>query len=63
MNDLVKIQALLEDKADCQARLNLLPYEGSPEIKEQNGSRYLYVRKRIEKIIKCKRIYFLFIYP
>ena len=47
MNDLVKIQALLEDKADCQARLNLLPYEGSPEIKEQNGSRYLYVRKRI----------------
>ena len=47
MNDLVKIQALLEDKADCQASLNLLPYEGSPEIKEQNGSRYLYVRKRI----------------
>ena len=33
MNDLVKIQALLEDKADCQARLNLLPYDGSPEIK------------------------------
>lgn len=28
MNDLVKIQALLEDKADCQARLNLLPYDG-----------------------------------
>lgn len=47
MNDFVKIQALLEDKADCQARLNLLPYDGSPEIKEQNGSRYLYVRKRI----------------
>jgi prophage maintenance system killer protein len=47
MNDLIKIQALLEDKADCQARLNLLPYDGSPEIKEQNGSRYLYVRKRI----------------
>ena len=37
MNDLVKIQALLEAKADCQARLNLLPYDGSPEIKEQNG--------------------------
>ena len=27
--------------------MNLLPYDGSPEIKEQNGSRYLYVRKRI----------------
>lgn len=37
MNDLVKIQALLEDKADCRARLNLLPYDGFPEIKEQNG--------------------------
>ena len=37
MNDLVKIQALLEDKADCQDRLKLLPYDGSPEIKEQNG--------------------------
>lgn len=47
MNTLIKIQELLEDKADCQARLNLLPYDGSPEIKEQNGSRYLYVRKRI----------------
>lgn len=47
MNSLIKIQELLEDKADCQARLNLLPYDGSPEIKEKNGSRYLYVRKRI----------------
>lgn len=47
MNDLVKIQELLEDKADYQARLNILPYDGSPEIKELNGSRYLYVRKRI----------------
>ncbi len=47
MDNLVKIQGLLKDKADCQARLNLLPYDGSPEIKEQNGSRYLYVRRRI----------------
>lgn len=47
MDDLVKILGLLEDKADSQARLNLLPYDGSPEIKEQNGSRYLYVRKRV----------------
>ena len=47
MNDLVKIQALLEDKADCQARLTFLPYDGSPEIKDLNGSRYLYEKKRI----------------
>ena len=38
MNSLIKIQELLEDKADCQARLNLLPYDGSPEIKEKNGT-------------------------
>ena len=41
------IQELLQQKADYQARLNLLPYDGTPEIKEKNGSRYLYVRKRI----------------
>ena len=38
MNSLIKIQELLEDKTDCQARLNLLPYDGSPEIKEKNSS-------------------------
>ena len=41
------IQELLHQRADYQARLNLLPYNGNPEIKEQNGSKYLYVRKRI----------------
>lgn len=47
MNKLIQIQELLKEKADCQARLNLMPYDGSPEIKEQNGKQYLYVRKRI----------------
>lgn len=41
-----EIEELLQQRADVQARLNLIPYHGSPEIKEQNGSRYLYVRKR-----------------
>ena len=41
------IQELLQQKADYQARLNLLPYEGTPEIKEKNDGRYLYVRKRV----------------
>ena len=41
------IQELLQKKADFQARLNLLPYDGTPEIKEKNGGRYLYVRKRV----------------
>lgn len=47
MNELVQIQELLKEKADCQARLNLMPYDGSPEIKEQSGKKYLYVRKRV----------------
>ena len=47
MNKLIQIQELLKEKADCQARLNLMPYDGSPERKEQNGKQYLYVRKRI----------------
>lgn len=41
------IQELLQQKADYQARLNLLPYDGTPEIKEQNEGRYLYIRKRV----------------
>ena len=40
------IQDLLIKKAELQARLNLLPYDGTPEIKEISNKRYLYVRKR-----------------
>lgn len=47
MDRLLRIQELLKDKADFQARLNLMPYDGSPEVKEQNGKKYLYVRKRV----------------
>ena len=42
-----EIQKLLHQKADLQARLNLLPYDGTPEIKEQSAGKYLYIRKRI----------------
>ncbi|MBO4893796.1 MAG: Fic family protein [Clostridia bacterium] len=41
------IQELLRKKADYQARLNLLPYDGTPEIKESGNGKYLYIRKRI----------------
>ena len=40
------IQELLRTRADYQARLKLLPYDGSVEIKEQGDRKYLYVRKR-----------------
>ena len=42
-----EIQSLLREKADLNARLSLIPYEGTPEIKEISGQKYLYTRKRI----------------
>ncbi len=41
------IQELLQQRADIQARLNLMPYDGNPEIKEVSGTKYLYMRKRV----------------
>ena len=46
MNDFNKIQNLLQEKADYQARINLIPYDGSPEIKENSSGKYIYIRKR-----------------
>lgn len=47
MNQFIEIQELLQQKANYVARLQLIPYEGTPEIKESNGNKYLYVRKRV----------------
>ena len=41
------IRNLLHERADYQARLNLIPYDGSPEIKENRSGKYLYIRKRV----------------
>ena len=41
------IQSALRERADLNARLSLIPYEGTPEIKEVNGQKYLYTRKRV----------------
>ena len=46
-NTYSRIQELLHQKADFQARLNLIPYDGNPEIKDRDGQKYLYVRKRV----------------
>lgn len=46
-NNYPQIQELLHQKADYQARLNLLPYDGTPEVKESGGKKYLYIRKRV----------------
>lgn len=42
-----EIQELLQQRAEIQARISLIPYAGNPEIKEQSGSKYLYMRKRV----------------
>lgn len=41
------IQELLRSRADLHARLNLMPYDGTPEIKKHGDGKYLYVRKRV----------------
>ncbi len=47
MNNYPEIQELLQQRADFYARLNLLAYDGTPEIKENKSGKYLYVRKRV----------------
>lgn len=47
MNNFYEIQSLLQEKADIQTRIKLIPYDGSPEIKEKSSGKYLYIRKRI----------------
>lgn len=42
-----EIQELLRSRADLHARLNLMPYDGTPEIKERGDGKYLYIRKRV----------------
>ena len=46
-NQHLQIQTLLEQRAEINARLNLIPYDGSIEIKDRDGKKYLYIRKRI----------------
>jgi len=52
----LQIQELLHQKADLSTRLNLLPYDGSPEIKEQSGNKYIYIRKRIGSRLTSKYV-------
>lgn len=47
MTNYPAIQELLQQRADLYARLNLLAYDGTPEIKENKSGKYLYVRKRV----------------
>ena len=54
-NTVIQIQELLNKRAELQVRLNLLPYDGTPEIKTISEKKYLYVRKR--ELDKVKSTY------
>ena len=41
-----KIQVLLNEQAERRARIRLIPFDGSIEVKEISGTKYLYARKR-----------------
>ena len=45
-----EIQELLRSRADLHARLNLMPYDGTPEIKERGDKKRLFLRKSLEYI-------------
>lgn len=47
MSNIELIQSLINEKAEAEARLNLIPYDGSPEVKENKSGKYLYIRKRV----------------
>ena len=44
--NLEKIQELLSEQAEYRAKIKLIPFDGSIEVKEINGEKYLYARKR-----------------
>ncbi|MCR5250617.1 MAG: Fic family protein [Lachnospiraceae bacterium] len=50
------IQSLINEKAEAEARLNLIPYDGSPEVKENSSGKYLYVRKRVGSRLTSKYV-------
>ena len=52
MIDVKNIKNLLQSKAEYQARLNLIPYKGTIEIKKISGRKYLYIRKRENNKLK-----------
>ena len=54
-NNFFKIQELLRNKAELNSRLNLIPYDGTIEVKKINEKKYIYIRKRIAN--KVKSIY------
>lgn len=47
-----EIQELLRSRADLHTRLNLMPYDGTPEIKERGDKKRLFLRKSLQIVDK-----------
>ena len=45
-DNISEVQTLLTAKAELASRLKLIPYQGTLEIKEKNGNKYIYLRKK-----------------
>lgn len=60
MSDFEKIRSLIQEKAEAEARLNLIPYDGSPEVKENKSGKYLYDMRTLVFIDGNKRAAVLF---
>ena len=56
MSDFERVQSLIREKAEAEARLSLIPYDGSPEIKENSSGKYLYIRKRVAGKLTSKYV-------
>ena len=46
MNSFEQMQKLLTQKAELQAKIRTIPFDGSIEVKTVNSEKYIYVRKR-----------------
>ena len=55
-SEYLEIQELLQQRADLHARLKLLPYDGSPEVKNRGEGKYLYIRKRVAGKLTSKYV-------
>ncbi len=45
--DYSDIQRLLNEQAECRGKINMIPFDGSIEVKVISGEKYLYARKRV----------------
>ena len=56
MNTFEQIQDILRTRAELRAKLALIPYDGTVEIKRISEKKYIYVRKRVAGRVSSKYV-------